>query len=90
MTTEWIADTCDCILEIELRGATWTLIDWKKKCELHKDEADATLIATVRTHNNSYNTGFSSPPTDAELSQKSIDRRAEQTRIRGLGPGVEK
>jgi len=88
MTTEMTCDCCDCILDIELRGATWVLVDWKKKCELHKDETDANLVQTVLDHNHTFDAGVS--PTDVELDQKKVDRRAEQTRIRGLGPGVVK
>lgn len=88
MTLEWVSDCCDCILGIEKRGANWELIEWKEKCALHKNITDSDLVQEVLTHNNSFKTVFSSPPTDAEKAQNTSAKRTEQKRIRDLGASV--
>jgi len=82
MPMKFSPDTCIC--EIIVDNKTFAFINWKIKCEIHKDVLDSDLVLTILNHNNPFN------QSNKPEKQKKIDKANEKSRIRNLGKGRKK
>ena len=83
---DWSPDTCSCVITIT---CPFTIVDWIKKCELHKNFDGTELLKEVLRHNNSFNLKFGSIKlTERQKTEVSIDKSNEKRRVRSMGNGV--
>ena len=82
--TTYYPDTCPCILEYD--STTGVFVDWKHKCELHKNLDDTDLFDAIKTQNKNYQVVN---PTKTELVQNISDKVIEKKRIRDMGDGLD-
>lgn len=90
MTTLWIPDTCQCQIIVD---GSFAFVDFIQKCAIHNAAQDGTgFLNQVEAHNKTFTRRQSDPnnPTDEERQTHVDEKRAEQSRILGIGPPEKK
>ncbi len=84
------SDCCQCYLIIHQQENNFVLDDWKRKCELHKNITDKSILNVVLTHNTSFNRKYGNAPDKTQRDEIKQNKRTEFKRIRNMGSGITK
>ena len=79
MTTRWIVDSCDCIIEFN-KNVNW--VKSVNNCRLHKNLKGQRHLDTVIAQNKRFNLSMGDIPNEQEIRIMSLSKEINKRKIR--------